>query len=149
MRDPLSNLPGYVLMRAANAAIRDFAHRLAELGIRPVECAILMLLKRRPAMTASQMGKLLDVERANMAPLVSRLEESCLIQRTPIDRKSVGVSLTTLGSARVSEIEHISAQYEDELLSRVPEALRDHVLPLLNALWLGETCHTDEVELSC
>lgn len=149
MRDPLSHLPGYVLRRAANVAIRDFARRLATIGIRPIECTILMQLQHQPSMTASQLGKLLDIERTNMTPLLSRLEEAGLIQRTPIDRKSVGISLTTHGSARACEAEHISAEYEDELLSRVPEALRDHVVPVLNALWLGENCKTNEVELSC
>lgn len=149
MRDPLSHLPGYVLRRAANVAIRDFARRLAPVGIRPIECTILLQLRQQPAMTASQIGKLLDIERTNMAPLLSRLEEAGFIQRTPIDRKSVGISLTPLGSARASQIEHISAEYEDDLLSRVPDALRDHVLPVLNALWLGQTCHTNEVEQSC
>ena len=149
MRDPLSHLPGYVLRRAANVAIRDFARRLATIGIRPIECTILMQLKHQPSMTASQLGKLLDIERTNMTPLLSRLEEAGLIQRTPIDRKSVGISLTTHGSARACEVEHISAEYEDELLLRVPEALRDHVVPVLNALWLGEICKTNEVELSC
>ncbi len=84
-----------------------------------------------------------------MAPLLSRLEEAGLIQRTPIDRKSVGISLTTLGSARALQIEHISTEYEDDLLSRVPEALRDHMLPVLKTLWLGKSCKTNEVELSC
>ena len=48
-------------------------------------------------MTSSEIGKVLDIQRANMVPLLARLEAAGLIAREPIDRKSQAILLTARG----------------------------------------------------
>jgi DNA-binding MarR family transcriptional regulator len=86
-------------------------------------------------MTSVQIGKVLDIQRANMVPLLSRLEQAALIERVPIDRKSQAIVLTTAGLQRLGEASAIIATFEAELLLRIPVAHREHLLPALNALW--------------
>ena len=133
MHDPLPAFPGYALRRAANATGAELAHRLGELGLRQSEVSVLMLVEANPGVTASAVGRQLGIERANMVPLLKRLEG--LFDRAPIDGKSQGLALTETGEARLAEARAVVEAFEAELLARVPAEHRPHLLPALEALW--------------
>ncbi len=131
----LQSYPGYALRRAANAMIGDLAKRLEAHGIRVVDATALLLIADNPGTTSSAIGRSLDIQRANMVPLLKRLEDADLIQRKPIDGKSLGLFLTAHGEERLAEIRATIDAFEAELIARVPAKHRDHLLPALNALW--------------
>ncbi|HWK42728.1 MAG TPA: MarR family transcriptional regulator [Croceibacterium sp.] len=135
MRDPLLTLPGYVLRRAANATGGELSARLAPLGLRQSIVSVLLLISENPGITASAVGRHLDIQRANMAPLLKRLEDAGLIERLPLDGKSLGLDLTDAGRDRLAKARAIVAEFEDELLNRIPHEHREHLLPALTALW--------------
>jgi DNA-binding MarR family transcriptional regulator len=132
--DPLTGLPGYALRRAANAMMAELAKRLADLDLRISEASVLQILADRTDLTSSDIGKILDIQRANMVPLLGRLEAAALIRRQPIDRKSQAVVLTELGQARLSDVHRVTAQFEGDLMARIPARHREHFLPALQAL---------------
>jgi len=138
MKDPLSLLPGYAIRRAASALVSDLAGRLSEIGLRHTDASALILIEANDEVTASALGRMLDIQRANMVPLVGRLEAAGLIERKPIDGKSHSLELTTRGKARLAEARAIIDQFEAELLARIPAEHRDHLLPALNALWQND-----------
>jgi DNA-binding MarR family transcriptional regulator len=115
----------------------ELGERLAEIGLRHTDVSILILIEANARITASALGRALDIKRANMVPLVGRLEAAGLIERQPIDGKSHSLELTARGVDRLEEAWNIVHQFETELLARVPAAHRDHLLPALNALWQG------------
>ncbi len=133
--DPLAHLPGYALRRAASAMMGQLAGRFATIDLRISDASVLQLIGTRSDMTSAEIGKLLDIQRANMVPLLARLEQAGLIGRVPIDRKSQAIVLTDAGLQRLGEVIAITTNFEAELLLRVPEAHREHLLPALNALW--------------
>lgn len=135
MRDPLTRYPGYSLRRAANAMAADLAARLAVLGLKQVDATILLLVDANPGITASAIGRQLDIQRANMVPLLKRLEDAGLIARNPIDGKSQGLILTPAGRAAMEQARQVIEMFEAELLARIPPQHRDHLLPALDALW--------------
>jgi DNA-binding MarR family transcriptional regulator len=135
MVDPLLNLPGYSLRRAASAMGAELTARLAELDLRQVDATVLILIDSEPGTTASAIGRTLDIQRANMVPLLKRLEDMGLIDKHPIDGKSQGLELTETGKARLAAALKTISDFEAELIARVPEEHRDHLLPALNALW--------------
>jgi DNA-binding MarR family transcriptional regulator len=135
MHDPLARYPGYALRRAANASAAELAARLAPLGLRQVDASVLILIEASPDVTASALGRQLDIQRANMVPLLKRLEDSGLIERKALDGKSQGLALTARGAAARGQAMAIIESFETELLARVPEQHRAHLLPALNALW--------------
>ncbi|SFG45953.1 DNA-binding transcriptional regulator, MarR family [Novosphingobium sp. CF614] len=135
MTDPLARQPGYALRRAANAMMGELAARLSPLDLRISDASVLMLIARRKDASSSEIGRILDIKRANMAPLLARLEAAGLIRREPIDRKSMAILLTAAGESRLAETDRIIEQFERDLLARIPEEHRDHLLPALNALW--------------
>lgn len=134
MSNPLADLPGYKLRRAAQAQIGILAERLSHLGLRLSEASVLLLVGERLDITASEIGRELDILRANMVPLLKRLEAAGLTTRRPIDRKSSAVILTQAGLARLGSVKRIVATFEEDLLARVPAAHREHFEPILDAL---------------
>ena len=133
MRDPLPSFPGYALRRAANATAAELAARLSEVGLRQSDVSVLMLIDANPGVTASAIGRQLDIQRANMVPLLKRLEG--LIDRVPIDGKSQGLELSALGRERLGEARTVVEAFEAALIARVPTEHRAHLLPALEALW--------------
>ena len=138
MDDPLIRFPGYALRRAANAASGELAVRLADLDLRQADASALLLIEANPDITASALGRQLDIQRANMVPLLKRLEAAGLIERSAIDGKSQGLSLTAKGEKRCAQALAVIEQFESELVARVPQAHRDHLLPALISLWRTE-----------
>jgi DNA-binding MarR family transcriptional regulator len=135
MEDPLVSLPGYALRRAANATAAELAARLTQVGLRQSDVSLLILVEANPGTTSSALGRQLDIQRANMVPILKRLEDAGLIDRAPIDGKSQGLALTPAGRARLAEGRAVIEAFERELIGRVPPEHRAHLLPALNALW--------------
>lgn len=132
--DPLGELPGYALRRAAQAMMAELGERLAPLELRISDASALLLVGTRQDLTSSEIGKVLDIQRANMVPLLNRLEGAGLIRRVPIDRKSQAIVLTEAGLARLAQVHALTARFEDDLLAKIPAAHRPHFLPALQAL---------------
>ncbi len=135
MDDPLRRYPGYSLRRAANATAAELAARLSDIGLKQVDASLLLLIGANPDVTASALGRELDIQRANMVPLLKRLEDAGLIDRNPLDGKSQGLVLTRDGEARREQALAIIERFEAEMLARVPAEHRHHLLPALDALW--------------
>jgi DNA-binding MarR family transcriptional regulator len=134
-KDPLLMLPGYVLRRASVAAVAALNARLRVLGMRHADVALLMLIDASPALTQSQAGRVLDIQRANMVPFIARLESRGLIARRQVDGRSQALALTRGGRIVLAKARRIVAAHEAGLLRRVPKRLRALVLPVLTALW--------------
>ncbi|MFM2300334.1 MAG: hypothetical protein RLZZ84_70 [Pseudomonadota bacterium] len=135
MNDPLLELPGYALRRAAAAMMGEFAARIEPLGLRIADVSALLVIAANPRATASQLGRMLDIQRANMVPLVARLEDAGLIARRPLDGKSHSLELTPAGQAKLAEARGVIAAFEGWLVNKVPAEHRDHLKPALDALW--------------
>lgn len=132
--DPLGALPGYLLRRAANAMMAELAECLAPLALRISDATLLLLVNTRTDLTSAEIGKTLDIQRANMVPLLARLEVAGLIRREPINRKSQAIVLTAAGHARLAEVRALTERFEASLLARIPAAHRAHLVPALTAL---------------
>jgi DNA-binding MarR family transcriptional regulator len=133
--DPLRDLPGYALRRASAAMMGELAERLAPLGLRHVEATILLVLRHRPGLSQSALGRQLGIKRANMTPLAARLEERGLILRTASDGRSLGLGLSGAGEALAAEVAGVVETHEQALVARIAPEHRKHFLPALLSLW--------------
>lgn len=135
--DPLEDLPGYALRRASAAVMAKLAARLAALHLRPSEASVLLVIQANPGITQSEIGRLLDIARANMAPLTARLAARDLIVRESAGGRSHGLTLSDIGRRRARKAQRIVAELESELMGRVPAAQRAAFLRTLKALFSG------------
>jgi DNA-binding MarR family transcriptional regulator len=133
--DPLKDLPGYALRRASAAAMQKLARRLSQLDLRPTEASVLMVIEINPNITQSEIGRMLEIAGANMAPLIGRLEKRELLERQPVDGRSHGLALTVAGRALTLRARKATKAHEEELLTRIPANLRSAFLSTLQALW--------------
>jgi len=135
MHDPLTQLPGYVLRRASAAALARLNEQLTPLGLRHVDVSLILLVDATPGITPSRAGGVLDIQRANMVPIVARLENRGLMARRRVDGRSHALRLTAEGRSQLARARAVVARCEAALLRPVPVKLRPHVLPILVALW--------------
>jgi DNA-binding MarR family transcriptional regulator len=135
MDDALENLPGYALRRASAVTQAEFSALLHPLNLRPTEASMLVLIGANPGITQSALGQAMGIQRANMAPLVARLEETGYLGRIAVDGRSFGLQLTESGSQVFGQVKDAIAMHQQKILGRIPEAHREHLLPALKALW--------------
>lgn len=131
----MENYPGYSLRRASAASMAKLASRFAKLDLRPTDAAVLMVIDSNPNITQSEIGRMLDIASANMAPLVSRLADRGLVERLPVDGRSHGLALTSSGSKLAEKTKKAAADHEQELFSKIPESQRENFLAILRNLW--------------
>lgn len=141
--DPLFMFPGYLLRRASVAALADLNERLSKFSLRHAEFSLLQLVKANPGIKPSEAGRVLDIQRANMVPLVARLEKRGLLTRTPIDGRSQAINLTAQGRALAKKAFAVVEACEKDLIEKVPLDLRSAVTPILLALWKGGLAEDD------
>jgi DNA-binding MarR family transcriptional regulator len=133
--DPLKNYPGYALRRASATTMASLARRFTEFDLRPTEASVLMVIDANPNITQSEIGRMLDIASANMAPLVSRLADRGLVERQPVNGRSHGLALTKKGMGITGKVKKAVAAHEEELLSKIPAAHRKAFLGALRAMW--------------
>lgn len=135
MKDVLANLPGYALRRASAAMLTEFSALLHPLGLRPTDASMLVFIEANPGVTPSALGQVMGVQRANMVPLVARLEASGYLARVEVDGRSFGLTLTEQGTEICGKVKGVIATHQRQILERIPEAYREHLIPALRALW--------------
>ena len=96
---PLDGLLGYRLRRASMAMMADALGALTPLGLSAGEASFLILVGANPACRQSDVGRTLEIKRANMTPLVARMKARGLVLDAPIDGRSRSLTLTEAGVA--------------------------------------------------
>ena len=134
IKDPVNDLPGYALRRVSAALMSRLAARLARLELRPAEATVLLVIAANPGVTQSEIGRLLGIVSANMAPLAARLAERDLIVREAVDGRSQGLTLSETGRRVAQRARSIMEDLEADLLARIPKAERAAFMRVLHAL---------------
>lgn len=134
IHDPLEDLPGYALRRVSAAVMAKLAEGLSRLDLRPAESTVLLVIGANPGVTQSEVGRLLGIASANMAPLVARLADRGLIVREAVDGRSQGLTLSDGGRRITVKTRSVVDELESDLLARIPAAERAAFLKVLFAL---------------
>ena len=137
MIDPMSDYPGYLLRRASALAMARLAKHLKALHLNPTEATVLNVIDSNPNSTQSEIGRMLEIARANMAPLISRLAERGLIDRQPVDGRSHGLVLSRAGRALIPRIQSAFAAHEAALVKDIPVTQRRAFVAALRAMVKG------------
>jgi DNA-binding MarR family transcriptional regulator len=132
----LENLVGYNLRRAHAVQRQRFAAVFGPEGIRPVLLSALGLIYATPRMSQTDLGKLLEVKRANVATLLDELEQRGLLKRrrSSEDRRAHEIELTVQGRAKTKRWLAMHARLEEDLVSSLGPAGRDQLLALLRKI---------------
>ena len=134
INDPVKDLPGYALRRVSAAFMTRLAARLSKLDLRPAEATVLLVIGANPGVTQGDVGRLLGILSANMAPLVARLADRGLIVRAAVDGRSQGLTLSDAGRRITRKGRGIIDELESDLLERIPAGERAAFLKVLAVL---------------
>lgn len=132
----LPSLSGYMLRRAQFAAFNDFLRFFDDLGVRPVQYAVLNVIDRNPGLKQSQVSEALGIKRANLVAILDALERRQLAKREAVatDRRSYALRLTDKGSALMQELRARSEAHEKRLAAVIGEEGRQQLLKLLHGV---------------
>lgn len=129
----LDELMGYNLRRAHGVQKQRFAAVFGPLGIRPVTLSALGIIYENPGVTQADLGKKLNIKRANMVPVMAELEGRGFIARRPsdTDRRAHVVALTPAGSKFTVKLLDLHRKLEEDLAKALGPRERDQLLQLL------------------
>ncbi len=136
-RAPFDHLLGYHVRRLSVLVMADLTARLAPLGLKPADVSILFAIAAYSPVTQSDLGKMLGIQRANMAPLVAALDKRGFIQREAVDGRSQALSLTAEGLAMHDEAWALTQAHEAHMFGNLSETGRDMMAKDLRSLWQG------------
>jgi DNA-binding MarR family transcriptional regulator len=115
-----------------------FTAALAPLGLKPAEAAVLYAVAAAPGLTQSDVGKMLGIQRANMAPLIAGLIQRGLVERDRVDGRSKALRLTAAGeAARIAAVEANHA-HEERMFGSLGRPCRSRMAAQLRSLWQAQ-----------
>lgn len=131
LAEPMEGFLGYQLRRVSAASMAHLANALAGHNLSPAAGTVLLMIEANPGATQARIGRALSIQRANMAPLVARLESDGLIRRTASDGRSYGLACTPKGKAAANTIRNIMARHEAEAFGALSRKEQERLLDLL------------------
>jgi len=137
--DPFASLLGYHLRRASVAVMADLTASLAPLELTPAEASVLFAIGAGSGVTQAEIGRILGIARANMAPLMARFLALGLVEREAVDGRSQALTLTRAGRDLHDRARAAAAAHEDRMFGGFSAAERAAILAKLRALWEPES----------
>lgn len=124
---------GYNLRRAHGVQKQRFAAVFGPLGVRPVTLSVLGTIYDHEEITQADLGKRLNIKRANMVPLMTELEGRGLIARRPshTDRRAHVVTLTPAGRKFTTRLLDLHKRLEQDLARSLGPREHEQLLQLL------------------
>ncbi|MFC7704410.1 MarR family winged helix-turn-helix transcriptional regulator [Plastorhodobacter daqingensis] len=101
---PLRSSLGFLLRLGQLTSFEDFYTGLADLGLRPGEFSVMIILYRNPGIRQGVLAQRLMIKRAHMTKMIRTMEDAGLVERAipEDDRRSVELRLTGEGQNLVA-----------------------------------------------
>ncbi len=132
----LEDQVGYWLRRAYQRHMAIFAVVMSDLDLTSVQFAALVKLRDMKAVTQTELGRLVGIDRATISGVVSRLQKRGVLQfrLDPLDRRSRIIALTVTGEALLAQALQRTEQVGDDTLAPIGEAERAALREMLRKL---------------
>ena len=132
----LAQRPGFLIRRLHQIHLALFAEECAGFDVTSVQYSIMSVIAFRPGMDQSQISEEVGVDRATLANVVARLEDSGLLKRitSRLDRRQKLLSLTPRGKALLNRMHEPVARAHARTIEMLPLREQEHFMELLAAL---------------
>lgn len=127
---------GYLLSRAAASGQRQFAERLAQLGLTPRTWGVMNVLDAEGPATQHTIGRLTGTDPSSMVATIDELEKHGWVQRRPhpTDRRAYELHITDTGHETLRRGRKLAAQAQADLLSPLSESEREQLHDMLRRI---------------
>jgi len=132
-----NSIIGYRLRRTQLQVFHQFLSVFDELGLRPAEYSVLVLIADNPGRKQTEVADALGIKRGNFVTMVHKLEGRGLVERRSADedKRANALHLTPDGEAFVTRARALHDRMEQALIERLGgPAERDRLLALLERL---------------
>jgi DNA-binding MarR family transcriptional regulator len=128
--------PGHLIRRCHQIAVGIFMDNFGELGLTPVQCSLLLVVKKRPGVDQTELSGLVALDRTNTATTLMRLEQKGLIRRETArsDKRVKRVYLTDAGDEILSTIPSFGQAGSAQLLDELTPAERQLFIDILKKI---------------
>ncbi len=130
----LGGFLGYALRRAQLAVFEDFRRSVGQLGLRPAQFSVLVVIDASPGLKQTEVAAALGIQRTNFVSMVNELERMGLIERRPLDRRSLALHLTRAGAAKLAAALEQQYAMEERYAQLLGPGGRTQLLDLLGAI---------------
>jgi DNA-binding MarR family transcriptional regulator len=130
--------PGFALLlvQLGMAAARQFAERLAPLGVEPRHVGMLARLAENEGKAQQVIGELIGLNPTQMVFLVDELESRGFVERrrNPADRRSYALYLTQAGKDMLAKIQGVARVHQAQLGKALSESEQELLTDMLRRL---------------
>jgi DNA-binding MarR family transcriptional regulator len=133
--DPFDGLLGYHLRRLSVAVMADLTLALAPLALKPADASVLFVIAGAGGITQSEVGRVLGIQRANMAPLMAALLKRGLVEREPVDGRSQALRLSKSGEEIHRKAWAATRAHEARMFGGLSAPARARMTAQLRDLW--------------
>lgn len=128
--------PGHLIRRAHQLAWNKFIKHTSELGLTPVQFAILLAVSDFPAIDATRIAELLSIDKTTIGDIVQRLVAKGLLRReaSAKDKRSKKIDITEEGMQAVDQVILVRAAIAEEILAPLTQRESATLMKLLGKL---------------
>lgn len=126
---------GYQLRRTSSYLMGVLAQRLTQIDLTPSEASVIILIAGNDRITQSEIGRILGIKRANMAPLTASLERRGLVEREAIGGKAFGLMVTKRGRQAAEDAERVMLDHDREFFGSLSPQARKLLTDFLGQYW--------------
>lgn len=134
--DVLTSLAGFWIRRAQLVVMKSFDKHVADLKLRPVEAAALVLIGKNKDISQNVLAAGLGTDQATMVAISTRLEDRGLISRRRLvaDRRYQVLSLTSDGKKTATVVKKRLDLHNENILKDLSEAQRKQLVSALQTI---------------
>jgi DNA-binding MarR family transcriptional regulator len=132
----LESQPGHAIRRLHQISVAFFTQETSDLGITPVQYAILQMVHNHPGFDQRTLARNIALDTSTTAGVVDRLEARGLMARSaaPDDRRVRLLTLTPAGEQLLSDAIAPMERAQELILAPLTSAQRDEFMRLLALL---------------
>jgi DNA-binding MarR family transcriptional regulator len=125
-----------LLVQLGMEAARQFAERLAPLGVEPRHVGMLSRLAANEGKAQQIIGELIGLNPTQMVFLVDELEGRGFVERrrNPSDRRSYGLYLTPTGRDMLAKVQEVGRIHQEKLGASLSESEQKQLTALLGRI---------------
>jgi DNA-binding MarR family transcriptional regulator len=130
---------GFLVVRVAEAIDRSFVDALAELGLKPRELRLLVLVDRSPGLSQRELADALDVDAGNLIASLDALDQRGVLKRVrdTTDRRQRRVTLTDEGQRLLAAAIRATAAFETKIFKRLSSTQLRSYYKMTRAVYEG------------
>jgi DNA-binding MarR family transcriptional regulator len=138
-KDPDDERPplGFLLVRIGEAVDRDFVSSLTDLGLKPRNLRLLVLVDRAGKLNQRDLAGQLGMDPGNLVTILDALEADGLVARprSEADRRQRLVSLTPSGRRLLARALRATAAIDERILTTLPASQRERLYEMMLSVY--------------